>query len=55
MKVLLGHDDIQARVVEMGREIARDYAGREPHLVGVLKGATLPSPGSWPAKVTFTL
>jgi len=24
-------------------------------LVGVLKGATLPSPGSWPAKVTFTL
>src|SRR5438045_8948052 len=39
MKVLLGHDDIQARVVEMGGEIARDYAGREPHLVGVLKGA----------------
>ena len=24
---------------EMGAEIARDYAGREPHLVGVLKGA----------------
>src|SRR6266404_2190370 len=23
----------------MGREIARDYAGRDPHLVGVLKGA----------------
>jgi hypoxanthine phosphoribosyltransferase len=23
----------------MGREIAKDYAGREPHLVGVLKGA----------------
>jgi len=39
MKVLLSHDDIQARVREMGAEIARDYAGREPHLVGVLKGA----------------
>ena len=39
MRVLLGHDVIQARVVEMGKEIARDYAGREPHLVCVLKGA----------------
>jgi hypoxanthine phosphoribosyltransferase len=39
MRVLLSHDQIQARVVEMGGEIARDYAGREPHLVGVLKGA----------------
>ena len=39
MKVLLSHDAIQARIQEMGREIAKDYAGREPHLVGVLKGA----------------
>ena len=39
MKVLLSHDTIQARIHEMGREIAKDYAGREPHLVGVLKGA----------------
>ena len=39
MKVLLGHDAIQARVLEMGKDIARDYAGREPHLVCVLKGA----------------
>ena len=39
MKVLLPHDAIQARIREMGREIARDYAGRDPHLVGVLKGA----------------
>jgi hypoxanthine phosphoribosyltransferase len=39
MKVLLSHDTIQARVREMGQEIARDYAGREPHLVCVLKGA----------------
>jgi hypoxanthine phosphoribosyltransferase len=39
MKVLLSHDQIQARVVEMGRQISADYAGREPHLVCVLKGA----------------
>ena len=39
MKVLLSHDEIQARIQEMGSEIALDYAGREPHLVGVLKGA----------------
>jgi len=39
MRVLLSSDQIQARVAEMGGEIPRDYAGREPHLVGVLKGA----------------
>jgi hypoxanthine phosphoribosyltransferase len=39
MKVLLSHDAIQGRVLEMGGQIARDYAGKEPHLVGVLKGA----------------
>jgi len=39
MKVLLSRDQIATRIEEMGAEIARDYAGREPHLVGVLKGA----------------
>ncbi len=39
MKVLLSRDAIRERVQELGREISRDYAGREPHLVGVLKGA----------------
>ena len=39
MKVLLSHDQIQARVGEMGKQISADYAGREPHLVCVLKGA----------------
>jgi hypoxanthine phosphoribosyltransferase len=39
VKVLLSHDAIHSRIREMGREIARDYAGREPHFVGVLKGA----------------
>ena len=39
MKVLLSRDAIQARIEEMGVQIAKDYDGREPHLVGVLKGA----------------
>jgi hypoxanthine phosphoribosyltransferase len=39
MKVLLSFDEIQARIQEIGRQIARDYADGEPHLVGVLKGA----------------
>jgi hypoxanthine phosphoribosyltransferase len=39
MKVLLSSDEIQARILEMGRQITLDYEGREPHLVGVLKGA----------------
>jgi hypoxanthine phosphoribosyltransferase len=39
MKVLLSFDQIQARIVEMGQQITADYAGGQPHLVGVLKGA----------------
>ena len=39
MKTLISREEIQRRVEEMGQEITRDYAGREPHLVGVLKGA----------------
>ncbi len=37
-KVLFSADEIQARVRELGQEIARDYDGRLPLLVGVLKG-----------------
>jgi hypoxanthine phosphoribosyltransferase len=39
MKVLLSFDQIQQRILELGKQIAAEYAGREPHLVGVLKGA----------------
>jgi hypoxanthine phosphoribosyltransferase len=37
--VLLGADAIAARVRDLGRMLSRDYLGREPLLVGVLKGA----------------
>jgi hypoxanthine phosphoribosyltransferase len=37
--VVVAEDKLQARIVELGEEITRDYEGRAPLLVGVLKGA----------------
>lgn len=37
--VLLTEDQILARVASLAQELGRDYAGREPLLVGVLAGA----------------
>jgi len=39
--VLYTRDQIATRVAEMAAEIDRDYAGREPLLVGVLNGAVM--------------
>jgi len=36
---LISEDQINARIKEMGAEITRDYAGLNPLLIGVLKGA----------------
>ena len=41
LKVLYTADQIRARVREMGVELARDYAGKHPLFVGVLKGACM--------------
>jgi hypoxanthine phosphoribosyltransferase len=40
-RVLISHAEIAARVSELGECIRRDYAGRAPVLVGVLKGAVV--------------
>jgi hypoxanthine phosphoribosyltransferase len=32
---------LQARVAELGADITRDYEGRSPLLIGVLKGAAM--------------
>jgi hypoxanthine phosphoribosyltransferase len=40
LQVRYDADRIQARVAELGRAISRDYDGRAPVLVSVLKGAT---------------
>ena len=41
VRVLLTAEQIQARVRELGLEIARDYQGRRPVMVAVLKGAVV--------------
>jgi hypoxanthine phosphoribosyltransferase len=38
-EILVQPDDLQHRVRELGEEITRDYAGKQPLLVCVLKGA----------------
>jgi hypoxanthine phosphoribosyltransferase len=39
LDVLISKEDIDARIKELGVQITRDYAGRNPLLIGVLKGA----------------
>jgi hypoxanthine phosphoribosyltransferase len=39
--VLLGCHTIQKRVQELGAQITRDYEGKMPHLVAILKGACI--------------
>ncbi len=41
IRVLFTAEQIAARVAEMGRELARDYADTKPLFVGVLKGACM--------------
>ncbi len=41
LETLFTAERIQTRVAELGAEIARDYAGRNPLLLGVLKGAVI--------------
>ena len=36
--ILLTQEELHNRIAQMGAEISRDYAGREPVIVGVLKG-----------------
>ena len=39
-EVLLSASEIEQRVGELGSEISRDYQGKEPLLIGVLRGVT---------------
>jgi hypoxanthine phosphoribosyltransferase len=38
-EILFTEAQIQQRVQELGAEIARDYAGKDPHLVTIVKGS----------------
>jgi hypoxanthine phosphoribosyltransferase len=39
LDVLITAEEIQQRISEMGSDLARDYAGKNPLMIGVLKGA----------------
>ena len=39
--VLYTEEQIAKRVAEMGAELTRDYAGKNPIVVGILKGASI--------------
>jgi hypoxanthine phosphoribosyltransferase len=41
IRVLISAEEIQAKIVELGKAITRDYAGSELTMVGVLKGSFL--------------
>ena len=38
-RVLFSEEELSHRVAELGAEITRDYAGKEPLLVGILRGS----------------
>lgn len=40
-RVLVSEEQLQKRIREMGAEIARDYAGKNPTMVCILKGAVM--------------
>lgn len=41
LELLLSKEAVQRRVVELGGQIAVDYAGKTPHLVAILKGGCI--------------
>lgn len=40
-EILLTEAQIQARIAELGEELTREYAGKDPIIVGVLKGVVV--------------
>lgn len=40
VKVLLSEEEVNARIKEIGAQISKDYAGKEVHLICVLKGGS---------------
>ncbi len=40
-KILLTEEQIQSRIVELGRELTAEYEGKNPVIVGVLKGVVV--------------
>ena len=41
IKIMIGQEELEKRIAEMGEEISRDYAGKELHLICILKGGVM--------------
>lgn len=39
ISVLISEEDVDAKIAEMGRKISEDYAGKQVHLICILKGS----------------
>lgn len=39
IKVMISEQEVDARIEEMGKKISEDYAGKEVHLICILKGS----------------
>ena len=40
-EILIDAETLQARIAKLGEEISRDYQGKEPHLVCILRGGIM--------------
>lgn len=40
-KILIDEETLQARIAELGAEISKDYAGKDPHLICILRGGVM--------------
>ena len=40
IRVMLSEQEVDAKICEIGRQISEDYAGKQVHLVCVLKGGS---------------
>ena len=40
-KILITEEELKARIKELGEELTRDYEGKDPVVVGVLKGVVI--------------
>lgn len=40
ISVLFSEEQVDKRIRELGEQISKDYAGKEVHLIGILKGGT---------------
>lgn len=41
IKVMIGKEELEKRIAELGKQISRDYAGKELHLICILKGGVM--------------